>query len=411
MNIQPYGKPTRHWSPRMTPWWYRMLGPLRRRALRREKMAKIGVEGLEHLDAAMKAGHGILLTPNHSFHWDSYCLMEAARSLSTPFYFMSAWQVFAMSKWFERESMQRCGCFSVDREGTDMQALKTAIDVLQNRPHPLVIFPEGDVYHTNDRVMPFRDGAAAIASMAAKKTERPIRIIPVAIKRWYIEDPEPSLRRTVEALEKRLTWRPTPELSIPARILRVGEGLLALKEWEYRQQVFQGTLIERKEALMNSMLSELESRYDIRPKDCLVSERVKEIRRRVIERREKAPASDEPAKSNEQLQWAKDMDTVFLIVQLYSYPGDYLVECPSTERVVETLDKLEEDVLGATYPTIHGEREVLVRFGSPIEVPGGKEKRGPAAELTDTIEKTMQRMLNQMNEQRPTRAFLSFEKD
>ncbi len=46
------------------------------------------------------------------------------------------------------------------------------------------------------------------------------------------------------------------------------------------------------------------------------------------------------------------MDTVFLIVQLYSYPGDYLLEHPSTERVAETLDKLEEDVLGAAYPSL-----------------------------------------------------------
>ncbi len=58
-----------------------------------------------------------------------------------------------------------------------MQAMKTAVDIMQNRPHPLVIFPEGDVYHTNDRIMPFRDGAAAMALMAARKAERPVVII------------------------------------------------------------------------------------------------------------------------------------------------------------------------------------------------------------------------------------------
>ncbi len=63
--------------------------------------------------------------------------------------------------------------------------------------------------------MPFRDGAAAIALMAARKTERPIRIIPVSIKRWYVTDPEPSMMETIAALEHRLTWRPTPELSLP----------------------------------------------------------------------------------------------------------------------------------------------------------------------------------------------------
>ena len=49
---------------------------------------------------------------------------------------------------------------------------------------------------------PFRDGAAAMALMAARKAERQVVIIPVAIKRWYIEDPRPSMLQTLDQLEK-----------------------------------------------------------------------------------------------------------------------------------------------------------------------------------------------------------------
>ena len=96
----------------MTPWWFRLTGPLRRRALQKQKIVRVDVQGIEHLKHAIASNHGVMLTPNHSFHWDSYCLIDATKELRSPFYIMTAWQVFAMSKRFERHSMQRCGCFS-----------------------------------------------------------------------------------------------------------------------------------------------------------------------------------------------------------------------------------------------------------------------------------------------------------
>src|SRR3712207_8394705 len=39
-------------------------------------------------------------------------------------------------------------------------------------------------------------------------------------------------------------------------------------------------------------------------------------------------------------------DALPILVQLYSYPGDYLAERPTIERLAETVDKLEEDGLG-----------------------------------------------------------------
>jgi 1-acyl-sn-glycerol-3-phosphate acyltransferase len=381
----------------MTPWWFHLTKPVCRKALRKQKILKIESQGLENLESVVAAKHGIMLTPNHSFHWDSYCLIAAAEKLRLPFYIMTAWQVFAMSSWFERHSMQRCGCFSVDREGTDMHAMKTAVDVLQNRPHPLVIFPEGDVYHTNDRITPFRDGAAAMALMAARKSSRPVSIVPVAIKRWYSEDPTPSLIRTVEILERRLFWRPQEQLPLTDRIIHVAQGLLSLKELEHMRTTHAGTLSERIERLTSHILLACESRYAIAKKSTLIPERVKEVRRTVIAAREE---SGESASQEQHRQWASDMDNMFLVTQLYSYPGNYLLENPSIERIAETLDKLEEDALEASYPTVHGQREVIVRFAPPIELPMGKDKRLSPADLTDEMEQRVQSMLDDLNASR-----------
>ncbi len=381
----------------MTPWWFLLTGPMRRKALRKQKIVRVEVQGLEHLKKTLASNHGVMLTPNHSFHWDSYCLVTAAEELRTPFYIMTAWQVFAMSKWFERYSMQRCGCFSVDREGADVQSLKTAVDILQNRKHPLLIFPEGDVYHMNDRITAFRDGAAAIALLAARKSSRPISIFPVAIKRWYRQDPTPSLLQTIEKLEKRLFWRPQTDQPITERVLHVARGLLSLKEMEHLRVTQTGSLSVRVERLSSILLSKSENRYGREKKLSLIPERVKDVRRAIIEASEKAAGT---ASKEQERQWAEDMDNMFLVTQLYSYPGNYLEENPSVERLAETLDKLEEDALEASYPTVHAEREVLVRFDQPIVLPIGKEKSLIPAELTNQVGNRVQAMLDGMNAQR-----------
>lgn len=350
-------------------------------------------QGLEHLQRAVANKHGVLITPNHSFHWDSYCLVGATLKLRLPLYIMTAWQVFAACNWFSRMSLQRSGCFSVDREGTDVQALKTAVDILQNRPYPLVVFPEGDVYHINDRVTPFRDGAAAMALMAARKATRPISVIPVAIKRWYCDDPTPSLLQTIEKLEQRLFWRPQPDAPMHDRILHIARGILSLKELEHLRTTHSDSLPERIQRLSATILFRNEQRYGIETKQSMIPVRIKEIRKAIISARE----SDPSASAEQRHQWDKDMEDMFFVTQLYSYPGDYIVEKPSIERIAETLDKLEEDALGAAYPTVHGTRKVLVRFDEPIELPPGKEKRFDAAELTQKMEQRVQTMLNEIN--------------
>ena len=86
----------------------------------------------------------------------------------------------------------------------------------------------------------------------------------------------------------------------------------------------------------------------------------------------------------------------FLAVQLYSYPGTYIAENPTVERIAETLDKLEEDVLDQYSATTRGMRSSIVRFGEPIEVPTSKQ-RNLISELTDQIEDAVQAMLDDIN--------------
>lgn len=391
MNQQPYATPPQSWEPRMTPWLVRAWFPMMRREMVRvAQITDVKLHGMHHLQSAIDSGAGILITPNHSFHYDSYVLGHAAQACGRPFHFLTAWQVFAMSTPLQRWIMQRHGCYSIDRESADLGAFKRSVEILRSHTCPLVIFPEGDIYHTNDRVMPFREGSAAIALSAAKKAERSLVILPAAIQARYVDDPTPGLLELMTRLEQAVHWRPRPDLPLVDRIYRFAEGLLALKELEYLGRPQSGTVPERTRSLADQILSAKEQRFQIQPQTDSIPERVKELRRRFIQQLETPDLSPEI-----HAQLKNDMEDLFLVIQLYSYPGDYVAAHPSIERIAETLDKFEEDVLKVTYPKPRGTRHATVTFGAPIPVSAERGSRDAAAVLTTHIEQQIQSLLNQ----------------
>ena len=394
MNRQPYGSPPRWWPPKLSPKWVKLSRTWRHRQLRvKQQLSDISATGLEYVREAVKTGHGVLIAPNHSAHYDSAALYAAMDEIEQPLYFMTAWQVFGMSSWFECWAMQHLGCFSIDRESTDKTAFKQAVSILKDEPHPLVIFPEGDIYHTTDRVTPFREGAAAIA-LSAAKGDRPIVIIPCGIRFRYVDDPTEALQLLMSRLEERLYLRPNPEASLKDRIHRFAEAALALKELDYLGRTSQGRLRDRVNALIEAVLAQLEARHELKGSDRTPPERVKELRRKVIAQLELASGENGTRQRYDELQ--QDMEDIFFVMQCFSYPGDYLVEEPSIERLAETADKFEEDVFDVDVPTVRGRRTVSLTFGEPIPVVRSSTSRGQAAELTDQMQTAVQQLLDDM---------------
>ena len=183
MNRQPYQRPPRWWSPKPSAFWIHFWRRSRRRMqVQKHRLVEIEVCGLENVRQAIDDGCGVLITPNHASHADSFAVYDIADRLGMPFYAMIAWQNFVRDGVLRAWIVRQHGGFSVDREGNDVSAFRQAVDVLRSAPNPLVIFPEGDVYHINDRIVPFREGPAAIALSAARRASRPVVIVPCAIK-------------------------------------------------------------------------------------------------------------------------------------------------------------------------------------------------------------------------------------
>jgi hypothetical protein len=391
MNRQPWKPPPRWWSPKLSPRWIRFWRRWRKRTqLRKHRLLDVEVRGVEHVRQSVAGGQGVLITPNHAGHADCHVLYSAADQLGLPFYVMIAWQVFDRGGPLTRLALRHHGCFSVDREGMDMRALRQAMEVLQSGPYPLVIFPEGEVYHINERITPFREGPASIALLAARKADRAIVCIPCAIRYRYVEDPTPKLIELMGQLEQAIFWRPRPDLTLEKRIYHFAEGVLALKEIEILGHTCSGPVPRRIADLVEFILAQIEARHGLDPSGATVPERVKTLRQHAIKQLEDLPDGDE-----RRTQFEEDLDDLFLVVQAFSYPGDYVAERPSIERIAETLDKFEEDVLGAKTATIRGARTATMTFGEAIPVAAERGKKAAAALLTGTLERRVQALLDE----------------
>ena len=106
-----------------------------------------------------------------------------------------------------------------------------------------------------------------------------------------------------------------------------------------------------------------------------VPERVKRIRNKV---REAMFEDGIPAERLAELR--KDLDRVFVAVQLYSYPGQYLRERPTRNRIAETIVKLHEDVMQEA--PVLGKRAVSITFAEPLDMRDWLEAYAEDARLT-----------------------------
>jgi 1-acyl-sn-glycerol-3-phosphate acyltransferase len=387
-----------YWPPRPSRFWNAALGPLRRFYLRRYYgIAEVAVEGLDRLEQGIGPADGVLLAPNHSHDSDPHVMMEVGRRARRRFGFMAAWQIFRGHRGIDGWVLQRMGAFSVDREGCDRRAIRQAVEYLSSG-HALVVFPEGEIYHLNDHLTPLLEGVAFMALTAQRdleKSQSPGRVwvVPAAIRYRYLDDVTPQLEAAVAALEERLFWKPRPGSALHERILQVGELLVTIKEKEKlgRSCEGEGDLPARIARLTGALLERLEKEHLKKsPAAETVPLRVKALRRHLL-----AAWADEAADPAARQQARAALDDVQLVLQLYSYPGDYVTEKPSVERMAETVEKFEEDMYGAARPK--GRRRARVRLGEPIDLKevAAARARTAAHDVTARLEEAIQGLMKE----------------
>ena len=234
---------------------------------RRHKVVEVKVvSGGEEFLVRHGNGDSLLVAPNHSDHCDPHVLLHLGRKYSIPIHFMAAREIFEKKLGIHGSILQRAGVFSIDREGSDLKSIKEAMRILSQAGFPLVMFPEGEIYHMNERLTPLNEGAASLALRAARKMRKEKRgksvfIVPTAIRYPYTEDISPTFPDRLSALERRITWQPQSHLDVVDRIYKFGEAVLALKEKEHLGRVLCGELAERLSEFREILIGEAEEEF------------------------------------------------------------------------------------------------------------------------------------------------------
>ncbi len=369
--------------------WPRALNLYFPRYLRRRYgTAKVDIVGAEKLRASIDAGHGILITPNHSRDEDPFMVSALAREVGRPFFLVASAHLFMHNK-LQAFLLRRAGAFSIYREGMDKQAVQTSIEILETAERPLVIFPEGHISRTNDRLTPMLEGTALIARQAAKKRakeNKKVVVHPVAVRYSFPFDVDAAAAKILDEIEARLTWRPSRDLPLHERFKKVGAGLLALKELEYLGQTQEGSIAERLPRLIDEILKPLEAEWANGSHEGHPVARVKRLRAAILPDMIKGDL-DETEKAR---RW-RLLEDADLAQQLYHYPPNYVGDGASKARMIETVERFEEDLTGKV--RVHGPVEAKVTVGDAIEVSTARESRGEADPLMAAIENQLRTML------------------
>jgi hypothetical protein len=323
-----------------------------------------------------------------------------AKEVDINLYAMASWHTFHEDR-FTTFMIRRMGAFSVYREGMDRQAINTAVDLLVEARRPLVIFPEGAISRHNDRLMPLMDGVALIARTAAKRSaqQNPSKktvIHPVAIRYFFRGDLVEEITPTLGRLEARLTWRPKTHLGVLERLRALGRALLALKEVEYLGQAQTGRLFDRIESLIEKILAPLEEEWRIRERADSVVGRVKNLRAAILP----DMVQDKVSPEERERRW-QQLAASYYAQQLSHYPRDYITpEQSSVDRVVETVERMEEDLTDSYHA--HGPTHVVLEVGEAIPIEVSADRRAHSGQIMGAIQSQLQGMLDALARESPS---------
>ena len=347
-------------------------------------------EGLEHVRASLKAGHGIVLCPNHCRDSDPMLIGMLCRAIPSHVYSMASWHIFKQS-WLEGFVVRRLGGYSVYREGLDRQALDTSVKIVSTAERPLVIFPEGVISRANDRLNPLMDGVSFIARVAARKRAEinpnaKVVIHPVALRYQLVGDLMESVGPVLTALEERTFWKTHEDLPVERRIRNLAHAHMASREIEILGDCRQGPLMPRMEQLVDSILQPFERQWLGKARTGDVISRVKDLRTAIVPDLLIGNLSE----SEKRQRW-RQLTDCYYAQTLSMYPPDYLndgIRGPiSRERIAETVHRLEEDLTDKV--TVQPAWQVAFRIGEAIEVDPTQKKPRSADPLMQTLRERM----------------------
>jgi Acyltransferase len=390
-------EPYRFIPPYRSTLWCRVAKHMLPRHMRRQiQVTHTQFQGIELLQESLRQKAGILLTSNHCRWADPLVMGALSVRLRQFFYYVVSYHLFKIDR-FNGWWINRVGGYSILREGADREAIRTTASILAKAERPIVLFPEGTWFRQNDRLGPLQEGVSLMTRQACKQSDRPILIHPVAIKYWVLEDPRSALRERLDRLEKRLGWHPQRHLDFLPRLEKLAGALLAVKEIEILGQPGTGSVDERVQKLAAGMVRQVEQQVGGKEVEGPPLERIRRIRLRLV--RHLADVSKDPTRTEETRH---ALDRLLLAENINAHSLEYLVNRPSFERLVETVQRIEETVEDRELPIVPSGATLTI--GPAIDVApllAQKTPRNAPDPLIQRVSAAIQSLLDQMLAQGP----------
>jgi 1-acyl-sn-glycerol-3-phosphate acyltransferase len=386
--------------PRFSPFWARIIQWYLPTYLRKSfGITSWQCIGAERLVSSLHAGSGVLLAANHCRPCDPMVLGLLARDVSRPFHVMASWHLFMQSR-VQSFLLPRIGGFSVYREGLDRESLKCATRILGEGRFPLAIFPEGFVTRNNDRLYNLMDGVAFLARSAAKqRAAAPLSgkvvVHPIFVRYFFEGDLAATIEPVLGEIEARLSWQPQSHRALKERIVKAGHALLTLKEIEYLGSSQSGDARERLPRLLDHLLVPLEQEWTGGRSEPDPMTRIKRLRTAIVP----DIIHGELTEAERARRWRQLAD-LYLAQQLHCYSGDYLAEAPTPERLLETVERYEEDLTDRSRP--HPPIHAVISVGKAIEAAPSRDRSGDGDPLGNELRRELEMMLEESKTRRRT---------
>jgi len=161
---------------------------------------------------------------------------------------------------------------------------------------------------------------------------------------------------------------------------------LSLKEVEYLGAAQSGSIFTRRDRLIDTVLGPLEDEWCGGRGEGDPVARVKRLRTAILPEM----VEQELPEEERQRRWRQLADC-YLAQQMSLYPIDYIGPERPVERILETVERFEEDLTDVA--TMHGPMSVLVEVGEAIEVPTRRSRNGDEDPLMLELEQRLGGML------------------
>lgn len=388
-------KLTEFYPAKLTPLFVRLVQSLSYGVARTayRLSLKVADRDLDKLKAI--EGDRAILMPNHPSHDDGIAIGLLSARSGQLFRYLVAYDNF---RGWQGQFLQRMGCHSIKRGVGDRPSIAYTLDLLRQNATKLVIFPEGGCSYQNDTVMPFRPGAVqmplqVLQKLAKQSTKIPnVFLVPISLKYRYCTSMTNEIANSLRQLETTLDIMPQTEEFYP-RLRRIGEKVLGNIEREYAiapSNIHKFDLNQRIETVRTRIITDCEQKLGIDSISHLpLRERVYKIQFLLDSQNELSSISATLYKA-----------TVRLLNFDALYDG-YVAAAPTSERFLDTLTRLEREVLAIDRPRPKGDRHALLTIGDPVNLKdyllAYKQDRTQTIErLTQQMQNTVQQSLNAM---------------